>query len=119
METEQVVRIYKSDSIKEISDEYGFSKSDISGIEKVFRTSDCYSIFAGNRENIGSYCVFDDGGTESEYVLTETGLIYFADAEQAAGRDVEDLLHACAMGFNIAFFIDERWIYYESFIGLD
>lgn len=36
MEIDRQVCVYKSDSIKEISDEYGFSKLDISGIKKFF-----------------------------------------------------------------------------------
>lgn len=108
METEQVVRIYKSDSIKEISDEYGFSKSDINDIDKILRTTNCYRISASSGGDVGSYCRFSDGGNN-----TKTGLIYISNADQVAGKDVEDLVYA-GVYVTTAYFVDEQWIYFEG-----
>lgn len=114
-EIDRRVCVYKSDSIEDIFDEYGFSESDISGIKKIFHTSDCNKIYANSRNEIGSYCGFVDGGDE-----TKTGLIYFADAEKVAGKEAEDLetyMPVVIRTFypgDVAYFVDEQWIYYQG-----
>lgn len=113
--TDWPVLVYKSDfsyiiGREDVADEYGFSKSDIRDMKRIFRTSNCYSIYAGELYSGGLYCKFNDGG-----INLKTGLIYISNAEQVAERDAENLVESCIdLYVETAYFIDKQWIYYEG-----
>lgn len=103
------VLVRSGDGRKAVSKEYGFSESVINDIDKILRTTNCYSIYAGDN-SASTYCKFSDGRINSR-----TGLIYISDAEQAVGRDAEGLVESCtALYVQTAYFVDEQWIYFEG-----
>lgn len=102
IEMDWPVLVRKTDSVRDIS-KYEFSKSDIAGIQKIFRTTNCCSIYADE-----SCCKFKDGR-----INFKTGLIYISDADQVVGKDAEDLVYSDVY-VETAYFIDKQWIYYEG-----
>lgn len=108
IEIDWPVLVRSDDGKGAISKEYGFSESVINDIDRIFLTSNCYWIYAGVNSTFGPYCEFEDGG-----INLRTGLLYISNADQAAGKDAEDLVYA-GVHVQIAYFVDEQWIYYEG-----
>lgn len=115
MEIDWPVYVRSGDGREAVSKEYGFSESVINDIDKILLTTNCSSIYAGVSSTSGPYCDFEDGRINFK-IGYRTGLIYVSDAEQAAGRDAEDLAESCSSVYYVktAYFIDEQWIYFEG-----